>query len=127
MIRQLAALLAGAALLPACGGRLATSHSTPDAGTVDAEADAGQCPGGVHVPSAGECSSDGWCWTNPSPQGGDLYAVFGSGPTDVWSVGLGGAVLHGDGHDWSLAGLVGTSTLRGGWATVRGRAGTPTR
>ena len=79
------------------------------------DADAGVCPGGVQVPSLGECTSDGWCLTNPVPQGGDLYAAFGSGPTDLWSVGVGGTILHGDGRDWSLAGLVG-GTLRGGWA-----------
>lgn len=67
------------------------------------------------VPSLGECTVDGWCWTNPFPQGGDLYAAFGSAPTDLWFVGVGGTILHGDGRDCSLAGLVG-STLRGGWA-----------
>src|SRR5580698_699868 len=121
MTRRLASLVVAVVLLPECGGRVAASAATADAGDagtpiLDA-GDAGECPDGVHVPSTGQCTSDGWCWTNPSPQGGDLYAVFGSGATDVWSVGLGGTILHGDGQDWSLAGLVGNgNTLRGGWA-----------
>lgn len=106
-----------------CGGKVAPASIAPvaDSGVHDAaapvppDADAGVCPGGVQVPSLGECTADGWCLTNPVPQGGDLYAAFGSGPTDLWFVGVGGTILHGDGRDWSLAGLVG-STLRGGWA-----------
>ncbi len=107
-----------------CGGKVVGPASiAPDAdsGVHDAaapiprDAGAGVCPGGVQVPSRGECTSDGWCLTNPVPQGGDLYGAFGSGPTDLWLVGVGGTILHGDGRDWSLTDLVG-SALRGGWA-----------
>ena len=53
----------------------------------------------VHAQSV--CSSDGWCWSNPLPQGNPLWSVWGSASTDVWAVGLGGTILHWDGSAWS--------------------------
>src|SRR3989442_2140802 len=47
------------------------------------------------------CSSDGWCWSNPLPQGNPLTSVWGSASTDVWAVGYGGTILHWDGSAWS--------------------------
>src|SRR2546426_1469877 len=38
------------------------------------------------------CSSDGWCWSNPLPQGNSLYSAWGSASNDVWAVGEGGTI-----------------------------------
>src|SRR5678816_2989028 len=46
------------------------------------------------------CSVDGWCWSNRSPQGNALNAVWGSGTNDAWAVGDAGTILHWDGHAW---------------------------
>src|SRR2546427_7409028 len=53
----------------------------------------------VHAQSV--CSSDGWCWSNPLPQGNPLRSVWGSASTDVWAVGDAGTILHWDGSAWS--------------------------
>jgi hypothetical protein len=37
----------------------------------------------------------------PSPTTADLRAVWGSGPEDVFAVGLDGTILHYDGSAWS--------------------------
>ena len=48
----------------------------------------------VHAQSV--CSSDGWCWSNPLPQGNPLRSVWGSASTDVWAVGYPDTILHRD-------------------------------
>src|SRR5438552_18810283 len=49
------------------------------------------------------CSSDGWCWSNPLPQGNHLHSAWGSASNDVWAVGEGGTILHWDGRAWSAS------------------------
>src|SRR5438445_3430450 len=56
------------------------------------------------------CSSDGWCWSNPLPQGNHLHSAWGSASNDVWAVGEGGTILHWDGTAWS-ASASGTGNL----------------
>lgn len=46
------------------------------------------------------CSDDGWCLTNPTPQGSTLLAVHGSRDDDIWAAGEDGAVIHWDGVAW---------------------------
>jgi hypothetical protein len=46
-------------------------------------------PGDAGPPAeTGVCSSDGWCWRNPLPQGNRLTAVSGTAANNVWAVGL---------------------------------------
>src|SRR2546429_9871978 len=65
------------------------------------------------------CSSDGWCWSNPLPQGNTVISVWGTASTDVWAVGASGTILHSDGSAWS-ASESGTPnyTLRGVWGSA---------
>jgi hypothetical protein len=42
-------------------------------------------------------------------------AIWGSGPNDVWAVGLGGNVAHFDGQTWTKQTVVAGSSLVGGW------------
>src|SRR2546425_4492046 len=59
------------------------------------------CAAASVVHAAPVCSSDGWCWSNPLPQGNSLYSAWGSASNDVWAVGEGGTILHWDGTAWS--------------------------
>ena len=65
-------------------------------GTVDEDA-------GAHTHDAGlpermpVCSTDGFCWEQPLPQGESLRAVWASGERDAWAVGDNGSLLHYDG------------------------------
>lgn len=43
--------------------------------------------------SARICSSDGWCWENPLPQGNTLSGVWGTSASSVWAVGQAGTIL----------------------------------
>jgi hypothetical protein len=54
------------------------------------------CSGGC---ANGACTQSGWTSTNVGV-GFDLYAVWGDSASDVWAVGLGGA-MHFDGTSWT--------------------------
>jgi hypothetical protein len=62
------------------------------------------------------CTTDGWCWEHPLPQGNALRAVHGSGPNDVWAVGDRGTILHFDGAAWSPVPSGVLDRLTGVWA-----------
>lgn len=47
------------------------------------------------------CVGNLWCWEGTVPQGNLLFAVFEISPTDVWSAGVAGTILHFDGTRWS--------------------------
>ena len=64
------------------------------------------------------CSTDGWCWENPLPQGNALLAVWGSSSNDFWIVGYGGTILHWDGTAWSGVQSGTTLSLFDIWGTV---------
>src|SRR3989454_8153249 len=64
------------------------------------------------------CSSDGWCWSNPLPQGNTLISVWGSASTDVWAVGASGTILHWDGSAWSGFPSGTTNFLYGVWGSA---------
>ena len=76
------------------------------------------------------CSSDGWCWSNPLPQGNTLISVWGTASTDVWAVGASGTILHWDGSAWSGFPSGTTNVLYGVWGSAStdvwavGQAGT---
>ncbi len=67
--------------------------------------------------TAAECSADGWCWSNPLPQGNSLAAVWGSGPSDVWAVGIGGTILRWNGSAWAGVSSGTTQDLYGVWGS----------
>lgn len=48
-----------------------------------------------------ECHNNGWCTDALLLQGNHLYAIWGSGPSDVFAVGDLGTILHFDGKKWS--------------------------
>lgn len=50
---------------------------------------------------AGLCSTDGWCWENPTPQGNRVNRVWVRSPSDVWAAANGGTVMRFDGARWS--------------------------
>lgn len=45
------------------------------------------------------CTSAGWCWENPLPQG-NILSVWAAAPNDAWAVGGFGTTLHFDGQSW---------------------------
>lgn len=49
------------------------------------------------------CSTTGWCWESPLPQGNDLRAVHGLASDALWAVGDAGTILSFDGQRWSGA------------------------
>src|SRR2546422_11724983 len=61
------------------------------------------CAAASVVHAAPVCSSDGWCWSNPLPQGNHLRSAWGSASNDVWAVGDRGTILHWDGGEWSAS------------------------
>ena len=65
----------------------------------------------------GACMDSGVCWENPTPQGNDLYGVWGLSPTDLWMVGNIGTVLRYDGARWTKMTTGIQSDLRGVWGT----------
>jgi hypothetical protein len=107
----------------ATGAAGATDAGATDAGATDAGAtDAGEADGGfadatplVDAAIAG-CSSGGWCWSTPAPQGNPLYSIWGSSSSDVWAVGESGAIVHWNGKVWSQVPSGVAGALRSVWA-----------
>lgn len=108
-------------LIAACGGNDAT---TPlDAGMRDAaspgDASAGDEDSGAAdaatraEPTASPlCSTDGFCWSRPAPQGETLRAAWAASPDDVWLVGDHGSLLHYDGASFTSHNLPEHTGLR---------------
>lgn len=46
-----------------------------------------------------------------------LYGVWGSSPSDVWAVGLGGEIFHWNGSEWLRNESGTTERLRGIWGS----------
>ncbi len=78
------------------------NEDLPDAQTIP-ETDAGPRPdacvdGNAACAAALDCTRVDFCATPfPVSRLVALNAIWGSGPTDVWTVGTGGTILHGDG------------------------------
>jgi hypothetical protein len=90
----------------------AASEVAEDVPSSDAGTDGGQV-----IPLGPVCSSDGWCWESPLPQGNDLAATWGSSASDVWTVGDLGTILHWGGSGWAAAPSGTTQRLNGVWGT----------
>jgi hypothetical protein len=103
--------LGALSVLAACGGddaKPATDASVKhDAGArMDGE-DAGmELDAGPPPPMAATrvCSSDGFCWEAPLPQGETLHAAWSAAADDVWMVGEHGVLLHYDGASFRNVG-----------------------
>jgi hypothetical protein len=76
------------------------------------------CCVGIARPDALSAAEPDWVWRNPLPQGHDLYAVWGSGSSDVFAVGQAGTILHYDGSTWSPMDSGTTADLHGVWGTA---------
>jgi len=111
-----------------------TLAATSDA--VIADAAAPDAPGAA--PRTGLCTTEGWCWTNPLPQGDAYFAIFAGSASDVWFTAT--SVGHWNGSQLSfpptvpkgVAWLVGSSAndlwgvdAYGGITRYDGRAWTP--
>jgi hypothetical protein len=46
-----------------------------------------------------------------------LYGAWGSGPSDIWAVGDGGATQHWNGSAWTSVASGTTRSLRGVWGS----------
>jgi len=69
----------------------------------------------VLTPSGAAAS--GWEWQNPLPQGVPLRGLWGASGTDMFAVGDGGTVLHGNGTAWSVMPSGTADPLNGVWGT----------
>ncbi|HKP57322.1 MAG TPA: hypothetical protein VJV78_11410 [Polyangiales bacterium] len=106
---RFAASLCVLCALAACSGD-DEMPSGSDAGERDSgskprpDDDAGMDDAGTDVaPRSRVCSSDGFCWELPSPQGETLRAAFSSGDDTLWAVGDHGVVLRYDHGAFSAA------------------------
>lgn len=68
------------------------------------------------------CSPDGWCWTNPTPQGNELRKVWGDRPDNYWAVGYAGTILrwYGEEEGWRAVSSGVSTTLFGVWGSDSG-------
>jgi hypothetical protein len=74
----------------------------------DCDGDTDAADYGCSTQAADTCTSDGFCWEDPLPQGETLLSIWGTGPDDVWFAG-GRSIVHFDGarfalHDHGIAG-----------------------
>jgi len=58
-----------------------------------------------------------WEWQNPLPTGNPLYAVWGSGPNDIFAAGCIGTIVHYDGSRWSTMTSGTTYNINGIWGS----------
>ncbi|MCG8557287.1 MAG: hypothetical protein MJD61_18665 [Proteobacteria bacterium] len=97
------ALPALALLTVGCSRSNSGNAEQPPLPPLDAAADAtaGHADAGsTQVPQGGVCSTDGWCWELPYPQGHDLLGVWARSASDIWAVGEHGLLMHFDGSEW---------------------------
>lgn len=63
----------------------------------------------------GLCTSEGWCWQFPLPQGAALYAASGMRSGDVFAAGSGGTILRNTAGKWSIVESQTDEDLYGLW------------
>jgi hypothetical protein len=114
---------AGATAGAGATGGAGSAGATGGAGGAGAmDAGAAGAGGSLAINAVPSCSKDGWCWSTPAPQGNPLYAISGSGPSDVWAVGEAGTIVHWDGKFWTQSPSHVQGILRGVWAAGPGDA-----
>jgi hypothetical protein len=69
----------------------------------------------VLSPPVTVCSPDNWCWDHPSPQGKNMFGVWGTSETNVFAVAEGGTIFRYDGVQWTLSAVSTKAALRGIW------------
>ena len=84
---------AAIALLHAACGRFAFDPTSTSG-------DGGASDGAGGDASDGPSCGGGWC-VEPTPVTDDLAGIFGFSPTDLWTVGGGGRILHRTQAGWS--------------------------
>ena len=57
-----------------------------------------------------------WVWSNPLPQGARLEGISGVSASDIWAVGVNGAIIHYDGTQWSVQSIGTGYRLNDVWA-----------
>jgi hypothetical protein len=103
------------------GSNAPISEASPDAGAEGVGKGVGAVAVDASIPfDAGPtepvCSTDGWCWSQPTLQGNGLRALSGVAPNDAWAVGNHGTILHFDGARWSAVESPTFVQLNGVWA-----------
>ena len=93
-----AAIIALGLLGSGCGRSGAHPADAGDDGPVDAPPAFGDPIAGLRA-MPGNCSSDGWCWRFPTPNGNDYTHVFGTGADNIWLTGW-ATVLQWNGATW---------------------------
>ncbi|WP_224361242.1 CBM96 family carbohydrate-binding protein [Hyalangium versicolor] len=63
------------------------------------------------------CDVGGTCWFNPMPHGVDQTDTWGSSPSDIWTTGPQGSVLHWDGVRWRSVDSGTPNALNGIWGS----------
>lgn len=92
---------AGCACLSDAGARLCGSVSGCGCGDCPAtETCGGSGTPNVCALDTSFCSSEGWCWDHPKPQGNHLRGAYAVSPSDVWVVGSAGTILRWNGTLW---------------------------
>lgn len=93
-----------------CGGTL-------ECGTCSglATCGGGGTPNVCAIPAADRVCSDGWCWETPAPFPFSPARTFAVSPTDVWTVGGRGTVMHFDGTHWRTVAAGTTEHLTDIW------------
>lgn len=74
------------------------------------------CPGYTQ-PETAVCGDEQWSWERPAPSGQRLAAAVSFSPSDVWTVGAGGSVLHFDGSTWNVERTPICEALNAVWGT----------
>ena len=60
---------------------------------------------------------DATTWSSSTQGSEDLHGVWGAGPSDIWTVGNAGTVLHYDGQAWTTQASSTSADLRGVWGS----------
>lgn len=86
----------------------------------DTRLDDGPAPADGHDDAANPapppiCSTGGWCWSNPTPQGNQLNDVWAATAHTIVAVGARGTALHLENGVWTLKKTEVTVALHGVW------------
>ncbi len=66
---------------------------------------------------SGFCSTGGWCWRNPLPQGNVLRGAWAACANDAWAVGDFGTIIKWNGSAWAVLSGLPASNLTGVWGS----------